>query len=63
MASTTAATLPSSPAELKHLEKQLLREAKTEASEVKHTLKDVDATEKAAAKAQKVCYVLFLPLF
>ncbi|KAJ6567257.1 hypothetical protein DFH09DRAFT_1471224 [Mycena vulgaris] len=48
---TTA--LPSSPSELKHLEKQILKEAKLEASHVKHTLKDVDATEKAAAKAQK----------
>ncbi|KAJ7688347.1 hypothetical protein B0H17DRAFT_1332079 [Mycena rosella] len=48
-----AATLPSSPSELKHLEKQILKEAKVEASQVKHTFKDVDATEKAAAKAQK----------
>ncbi|KAJ7499305.1 hypothetical protein FB451DRAFT_1548953 [Mycena latifolia] len=46
-------TLPSSPSELKHLEKQILKEAKAEASQVKHSLKDVDATEKAAAKAEK----------
>jgi hypothetical protein len=60
-----AAALPSSPSELKHLEKQILKEAKVEANQVKHTLKDVDATEKAVAKAQKVLakfYLLYLRL-
>ncbi|KAJ7162596.1 hypothetical protein C8R43DRAFT_302972 [Mycena crocata] len=52
MASSTTA-LPSSPSELKQLEKQIFKEAKTEANQVKHTLKDVASTEKAAAKAQK----------
>ncbi|KAJ7755680.1 hypothetical protein DFH07DRAFT_959315 [Mycena maculata] len=46
---STNGTLPA----LKHLEKQIIKEAKVEASQVKHTLKDVDATEKAAVKAQK----------
>ncbi|KAJ7047746.1 hypothetical protein C8F04DRAFT_1386933 [Mycena alexandri] len=46
-------TLPTSPSALKHMEKELVKEGKTEANQVKHTLKDVEATEKAAAKAQK----------
>ncbi|KAJ7781636.1 hypothetical protein B0H16DRAFT_1878302 [Mycena metata] len=50
---TMQSTLPSSPSALKHMEKELVKEGKTEANQVKHTLKDVEATEKAAAKAQK----------
>ncbi|KAJ7477113.1 hypothetical protein B0H11DRAFT_1917081 [Mycena galericulata] len=50
---STNAELPSSTSELKQMEKQFTKEAKVEASQVKHTLKDVDATEKAAVKALK----------
>ncbi|KAJ6516276.1 hypothetical protein C8R45DRAFT_959567 [Mycena sanguinolenta] len=50
---TMTAPLPTSSSGLKHMEKQLLKEGKTEANQVKHTLKDVASTEKAAANAQK----------
>ncbi|KAJ6627436.1 hypothetical protein B0H10DRAFT_1941180 [Mycena sp. CBHHK59/15] len=49
----TTAPLPTTAAELKHLEKQITKEAKAEAKQVQHTLKDVSATGKAAQKAQK----------
>lgn len=51
---TMTPQLPTSSSALKHMEKQLLKEGKTEANQVKHSLKDVASTEKAAAKAQKV---------
>ncbi|KAJ7638468.1 hypothetical protein FB45DRAFT_1023260 [Roridomyces roridus] len=50
---STNAALPASPSALKHIEKQIIKEQKTEASQVKHTLKEVDAAEKALAKAGK----------
>ncbi|KAJ7367907.1 hypothetical protein DFH08DRAFT_1070704, partial [Mycena albidolilacea] len=50
---TMTPQLPTSSSALKHMEKQLLKEGKTEANQVKHSLKDVASTEKAAAKAQK----------
>jgi len=53
MATTTTAQLPASSSALKQMEKQLVKEGKTEANQVKHSLKDVASTEKAAAKAQK----------
>ncbi|KAJ7688348.1 hypothetical protein B0H17DRAFT_1202912 [Mycena rosella] len=45
--------VPSSPASIKKLEKQFVKEAKREDKEVKHALKDVQSTEKSKAKAQK----------
>ncbi|KAF8211529.1 hypothetical protein K438DRAFT_1958623 [Mycena galopus ATCC 62051] len=53
MAAMTA-PLPTSSSALKHMEKQLLKEGKIEADQVKHSLKDVASTEKDAAKAQKL---------
>ncbi|KAJ6543839.1 hypothetical protein B0H19DRAFT_1168592 [Mycena capillaripes] len=49
----TNTTLPTSASALKQMEKQLVKEGKTEASQVQHSLKAVEATEKAAEKAQK----------
>ncbi|KAJ7755679.1 hypothetical protein DFH07DRAFT_821376 [Mycena maculata] len=49
----SALTVPSSPAAIKKLEKQLAKQAKREDAEVKHALKDVQSTEKHKAKAQK----------
>ncbi|KAF7301277.1 hypothetical protein MIND_00692500 [Mycena indigotica] len=47
-------TIPSSEAELKHLEKSLRKESKDEAKQVKHILHDVSHAEKTASKAEKV---------
>ncbi|KAF7330763.1 hypothetical protein MVEN_02415000 [Mycena venus] len=49
----TTAHLPTSTSALKQMEKQLVKEGKTEANQVKHSLKDVASTEKAATKAEK----------
>ncbi|KAJ6567254.1 hypothetical protein DFH09DRAFT_1471222 [Mycena vulgaris] len=46
-------SVPSSPAAIKKLEKQLAKQAKRESAEVKHALKDVQSIEKSKAKAQK----------
>ncbi|KAJ7237190.1 hypothetical protein B0H12DRAFT_1057404 [Mycena haematopus] len=46
-------SVPSSPAAIKKLEKQLAKDEKREAAGVKAALKDVQSTEKHKAKAQK----------
>ncbi|KAJ6510217.1 hypothetical protein C8R47DRAFT_1208251 [Mycena vitilis] len=50
---TPTSTLPTSASALKHMEKQIVKEAQMEASQVKHTLKAVDVTEKEVERAQK----------
>ncbi|KAK7061384.1 hypothetical protein R3P38DRAFT_3250767 [Favolaschia claudopus] len=49
----SAITVPSSPAGIKKLEKQLAKDAKREDESVKQALKDVQSTEKQKAKSQK----------
>ncbi|KAF8211528.1 hypothetical protein K438DRAFT_1958622 [Mycena galopus ATCC 62051] len=49
----TTLSVPSSPAAIKKLEKQLGKEAKRESKEVDQALKDVQSIEKQKAKAQK----------
>ncbi|KAJ7229070.1 hypothetical protein GGX14DRAFT_616628 [Mycena pura] len=49
----SAPSVPSSPAAIKKLEKQLKKEAKREDVDLKHALKDLQAAEKLKAKAHK----------
>lgn len=44
-----------SPEVLKKLEKEIAKEGKTEENLVKHAMKELSSTEKAQAKAHKVC--------
>ena len=44
---------PTSPALVKKIEKGIMKEAKNEDQNLKHTIKDLSQTEKAEAKAQK----------
>jgi hypothetical protein len=47
-------TQSASPTIIKKMEKEIVKEGKTEENLVKHAMKDLSSTEKAQAKAHKV---------
>jgi len=54
---------PTSPELVKKVENSLIREVKNEEKNVKHVVKDLEALEKTAHKANKVNWDLFKSAF